>query len=57
MTIDQRLTDIERRLAIYSRAARLDQAKPGSINHKFLGEDVPWLIAQLRDRGRIRVVT
>lgn len=50
--VERRLLEIEERLELYGRATRVEESRPESINAVFLLDDVPWLIAQVRERNR-----
>ncbi len=55
--VERRLAEIEGRLERFKWALRFEEARPGSITVQIFGEDVPWLIEQVRRRDRVRVVS
>lgn len=51
ITDEARLAEIEDRLDNYRWAVNFATASPASVNAKFLGQDVPWLISRVRQLG------
>ncbi len=58
VTTDERLAEIEERLELFKWVLTANgPMRKQSISHKLIGEDVPWLIEQVRRRDRVRAVS
>ncbi len=58
MTTEERLAEIEDRLELFKWVLTANgPMQKQSISHRLIGEDVPWLIEQVRRRDRVRAVS
>ncbi len=58
MSTEERLAEIEERLELFRWVLTANgPMRKQSISHQLIGQDVPWLIEQVRRRNQVRAVS